>query len=45
MAALLPAAELTVIEGAGHMTPMEAPEQVNSALAALWERADQTVVG
>lgn len=39
MAGLLPDAELSVIEGAGHMTPMEAPEKVNRALSALWERA------
>lgn len=39
MAGLLPDAELTVIDGAGHMTPMEAPEAVNRALGALWARA------
>ena len=38
MAGLLPDAVLTVIDGAGHMTPMEAPEEVDRALEALWER-------
>jgi pimeloyl-ACP methyl ester carboxylesterase len=32
IAALLPTAELAVIEGSGHLTPMEAPAVVNAAL-------------
>jgi pimeloyl-ACP methyl ester carboxylesterase len=38
MAGLLPAAELTVIENAGHMTPLEEPDSVSRALAVLWKR-------
>lgn len=34
MAALIPQARLSVIEGAGHMSPVEAPEAVAQALAA-----------
>jgi pimeloyl-ACP methyl ester carboxylesterase len=32
IAALLPGSEFVVIEGSGHLTPMEQPEAVNSAL-------------
>lgn len=32
-------AEMVVVPGVGHMAPMEAPEAVNQALDALWERA------
>lgn len=38
MAAGLPSAELVVVDGAGHMSPMEAPTSVNQALAAFWAR-------
>jgi pimeloyl-ACP methyl ester carboxylesterase len=41
MAGLLPDAKLTVVDDAGHMTPMEAPEAVDEALAALWVRGAQ----
>ena len=34
IAAAVPGAELTVIEGAGHMLPAEAPEHLNEAIAA-----------
>ena len=40
MHALLPDNELVLIEGAGHLSTMEAPEAVNQALAALYERAE-----
>lgn len=35
LATLIPSAELEWIEGAGHMTPLEAPAQVAAAIAAL----------
>jgi pimeloyl-ACP methyl ester carboxylesterase len=38
MAALCETAEVSVVPGAGHMAPMEAPEAVNRALTALWAR-------
>jgi pimeloyl-ACP methyl ester carboxylesterase len=44
MAALIPRAQLTVIEGSGHMAPVEQPEAVAEALLAwigLDERADE----
>jgi pimeloyl-ACP methyl ester carboxylesterase len=34
MAALLPDADLVIVEGAGHITTLEAPDAVNAALAA-----------
>lgn len=34
-AAAIPDAELVVIEGAGHMSPLEEPEQVNAAIRAF----------
>ena len=40
MANLIPAAELVVIPGAGHLTPIETPEAVNKALREFWEKAD-----
>lgn len=39
MADALPDATLTVIPGAGHLSPIEEPEGVNQALRALFERA------
>ncbi|MDR0944782.1 MAG: alpha/beta hydrolase [Bifidobacteriaceae bacterium] len=39
MARLIPGAELTVVPGAGHLTPLEAPEAVAAALRALYGRA------
>jgi pimeloyl-ACP methyl ester carboxylesterase len=42
MADLCPTAELTVVPGAGHMAPMEAPAEVNQALGALWARGPNT---
>lgn len=39
MQAHVPGSTLTVIEGCGHMAPMEAPEAVNQALAEWLERA------
>lgn len=39
MAAAIPGAELAVIPGAGHMSPLEAPEQVNTALRKLLRRS------
>ena len=39
MVAACSGAELVVIPGAGHLSPMEAPAAVNQALAALWARA------
>jgi pimeloyl-ACP methyl ester carboxylesterase len=44
MAALIPGAVLTVIEGAGHMSPVEQPQAVAEALVAwmgMDERADE----
>ena len=38
MAKKIPGAELVTIHGAGHMSPMEQPEQVNRALRAFLER-------
>jgi pimeloyl-ACP methyl ester carboxylesterase len=38
MAALIPGAELVIFEDCGHMAPMEAPDQVNAALAGWLER-------
>lgn len=37
MAAAIPGAELVVIEGAGHMSPVEQPDAVTAALAAFME--------
>ena len=34
----IPAATLVVVEGAGHLTPMEAPEKVNGALRSILAR-------
>ncbi|MFU8872977.1 alpha/beta fold hydrolase [Micromonospora sp. SL4-19] len=39
IAAALPATELTVCPGAGHMLMMERPDEVNGALAAVLHRA------
>lgn len=41
MRALLPAAKLVIIEGAGHMAPVEAPDAVASALRR-WLRGAQS---
>ncbi|MFD2421091.1 alpha/beta fold hydrolase [Amycolatopsis pigmentata] len=38
MAAALPESELVVVPGAGHLTPLEAPEAVSSAILNWWER-------
>ncbi|MBO6552751.1 MAG: alpha/beta fold hydrolase [Roseitalea sp.] len=38
MAALLPDADLVIVEGAGHITTLEAPDAVNAALAAWLAR-------
>ncbi|HSF85811.1 MAG TPA: alpha/beta fold hydrolase [Acidimicrobiia bacterium] len=40
MADVLPDATVTVIEGAGHMTPLEAPDRVATALRRLWARSE-----
>jgi len=37
MAAQIPGARTTVVSGAGHLTPLEAPDQVNSALIEILE--------
>jgi pimeloyl-ACP methyl ester carboxylesterase len=39
MAAQLPEAEFTVLDGAGHLLILECPDQVNAALRRLLERA------
>ncbi|MFC4072540.1 alpha/beta fold hydrolase [Actinoplanes subglobosus] len=39
IAAALPGAELTVVPGAGHMLPLERPEEVSAALITLVRRA------
>jgi pimeloyl-ACP methyl ester carboxylesterase len=36
----IPGAEFVLIPGAGHTTPMEAPDAVNDALAAFYRRVD-----
>ena len=33
MAAAIPGSTLTIVEGAGHMLPLEAPEALNQAIA------------
>jgi pimeloyl-ACP methyl ester carboxylesterase len=38
MAAAIPGAELTVIPGAGHLTPVERPDAVAAALRRLYQR-------
>jgi pimeloyl-ACP methyl ester carboxylesterase len=38
MAGKIPGAQLVIIRGAGHMSPMEQPEQVNRALRAFLDR-------
>jgi pimeloyl-ACP methyl ester carboxylesterase len=40
MAGKIPGAQLVVIRGAGHMSPMEQPEQVNRAIKAFLDRVD-----
>ena len=35
IAASIPGAEFRIVEGAGHMAPLERPEEFNSALAAF----------
>ncbi len=40
MAEVLPDAELVVIANAGHLTPLEAPAEVASALQRLMRRVD-----
>lgn len=40
MAVALPDSELVVIPGAGHLTPLETPEGVSSAILDWWERHD-----
>ncbi len=37
--AACPGAELVVIQDAGHLSPVEAPDAINQALAALWARS------
>jgi pimeloyl-ACP methyl ester carboxylesterase len=39
MAGLLPQAELCLLNGAGHLSSIEAPEAVTNALESLFERA------
>ncbi len=39
MSSAIPGATLHVIPGAGHLPPIEAPDGVNEALRALWERS------
>jgi len=36
MATLIPGSALVTVPGAGHLTPVEAPEQVNDALREFW---------
>jgi pimeloyl-ACP methyl ester carboxylesterase len=38
MAAAIPGSELVIVEGAGHMIPLEAPEAVNAAIARWLSR-------
>jgi len=40
MAKAIPGAEFVKIPGAGHTTPMEAPDAVNEALARFYQRVD-----
>lgn len=42
-AARIPGATLTVIEGAGHMLPAEAPDALNAAIAAWLETPSRTL--
>ncbi|GAA0320179.1 alpha/beta hydrolase [Sphingomonas oligophenolica] len=42
IAALLPDAHLVVVEGAGHMLPVEAPDALNDAIAAWLARPIET---
>ncbi|MGK5529169.1 alpha/beta fold hydrolase [Streptomyces sp. URMC 129] len=42
VAAALPAAELVLLPGAGHLVPLEAPREVNDQLARLLARSIQT---
>ncbi len=44
MSALAPAAELVVVPGSGHLTPIEAPEQVRDALGAWMRRPGRAAV-
>ena len=37
MQRVIPASDLEIIKGAGHMTPMEQPQQVNRALRRFLE--------
>jgi pimeloyl-ACP methyl ester carboxylesterase len=39
MAARVPGARLTLVPGAGHLTPIEAPDAVSAALRELWAPA------
>ena len=41
MADVLPDGELVVIAGVGHLTPLEAPAEVTSALQGLMRRVDE----
>lgn len=41
IAAAIPDATLTIVEGAGHMLPLEAPEALNEAIAAWLSRPAQ----
>ena len=43
MANLLPEAELVIVESAGHMTTLEQPEAVKTAVAAWLRRVDGRV--
>jgi pimeloyl-ACP methyl ester carboxylesterase len=43
IAAALPHAELTVCPGAGHMLPLERPEEVSAALTAIVRRVNRSV--
>jgi len=40
MAALIPDSTLVIVPGAGHMAPVEAPDQVSEALRQFWRRVD-----
>jgi len=42
IAALIPGAQLVVIEGAGHMLPVECPDALNAAIAAWLEQPATT---
>ena len=44
IAAAMPNAQLTIIEGAGHMLPAEAPDELNTAIAAWLARPVESTI-